>query len=51
MAVLKRYTAEHHSAIAAARQELYDVTTNSGRNVPTARKGGKRPAKKADEKE
>lgn len=48
MAVLKRYTKEHHEAISAARQELHDVTNHVGRSVPTARKSGKRPVKKAD---
>ena len=50
MAVLKRYTKEHHEAISAARQELHDVVNNVGRNVPTARAQRKRPTKeKVDE--
>lgn len=52
MAVLKRYTAEHHSAISAARKELHDVRTNAGKDVPVAIATNKRKPKakpKADE--
>lgn len=45
MAVLKRYTAEHHSAISAARQELHDVVNNVGRDVPVAQATNKRKPK------
>lgn len=53
MAVLKRYTKEHHEAISAARQELHDVRTNAGKDVPVAITTSKRKPKakpKEDEK-